>query len=1288
MEKNVIRKLVCLAVLASMLMPGTQMMFMYVANVSAEISQDEYGNLVINGTSVFEINSLTVDPLTGEHGMYGMRGNITVTDGGTLLIRDAKLYFLQDELHHYWLNISNNGRIIMENGSITVSTNQILPYVFFNISMINAGDSYINKSNISYPGYFNVQNTNLTVINSTFSPITPPFTDPLLIDQTDDSPVLRATNSRVVFINSRIEKCYENAYANATYVLRPLYRAVDDNTSNLNTAPLNFTDGNYYNISAGQLMHVQKFDTQGNTGNVLNAWLEVTYKTDLDYNSPTVIQISYDGGTTWQDTTIAPLNRTTSITETYTIGTTTFGNLSNMEVRYENQNGTLNVSIDKLVVYAQVYIGINERDQYDIIFNNTTLIAIDSYIDADFLSSMNTESMIDNSNPQHNRIVLRNGSYGYLINLTVNEVQSPQHEDTPFITDATSEIYLYRWVDVNVKDAQNLPVSGASINVSYNGPTGAIADRVKILNDMNTAPYAPYVLSYIGRTLSNYNVTNASGRCSIPLVTDNISIAFWPNSMPYGNYRANLTYTGVNGTINMYSNFSFPAFPLINETTNRKVLNFTFGVVIEHPDLQIKFTETPRSMITVNSLLELNVSITNGGTANATHFRVVFFEGHPAAGGKIFASVNLQALGVGETVNLPSQYWSTSTAGKYKIVVVVDYDNEVYEQNENNNTLIHNLVVYREGADLFIDGTPLHPNRTFKDISQYIHSGFIIVKGEGNLTLDNTTLNVSQVYDYQYGIIIEENGSLFLTNNAKIVQSRGLAITLSGNATLAGRYANFTNLTITSMGNSIIDLKDTEVNGCMLALNSKQINLENASLSLKQQAGSVYLNEDFEGETSAWTNISQGNAIGNWEAGNPKVISPHSGNVSFGTELLDKDGDGKYANSSTYTLISPEISLLDAPTAVLTFYHYYRIADDIAYVEITVDGENWYEIANYTGSVSTWTKVSIDITQYAGNIVKIRFRLVTNSSLNDIGWYLDDITVSQRFDIHANQLYGKDIKIDTGLTELSGYDICTLINATLPENRSAVVARDNAQAMIYRYLVVNALDANSQPVSGVGVYVYGYANGTLVVSGNTDTQGRVMLTLLTDIINATTYESSYFVGMYSVNVSIGTETHWYNIFFAPYPSWMNILTLNVTLTTPLPDLTVGIAEMQSQVPAGSTIAVTVVVNNTGTSTAANAEIVLYDITDTNTTLIGKQTVNVSGNTYWQNLTFNWMPGTPGKHRILAIADPLDNITELNETNNQFWVEVLVYRPGVDLLIVNTTITLRNMNYQCSGFVYM
>ncbi len=164
-------------------------------------------------------------------------------------------------------------------------------------------------------------------------------------------------------------------------------------------------------------------------------------------------------------------------------------------------------------------------------------------------------------------------------------------------------------------------------------------------------------------------------------------------------------------------------------------------------------------------------------------------------------------------------------------------------------------------------------------------------------------------------------------------------------------------------------------------------------------------------------------AINNWLADSPwsrTGIDSHSGNTSW----TDSPGD-YYANNRdiSLTLVSP-LNLSSATKPYLKFWHRYQLEAgfDFAYVEISTDGgTNWLPpLATYSGTVTTpyngmklsakpagpetpaaianepWLIEQINLTSYAGQAnVKIRFRIVTDGSRVQDGWYLDDITIAE-----------------------------------------------------------------------------------------------------------------------------------------------------------------------------------------------------------------------------------------------------------------------------------------------------
>jgi hypothetical protein len=177
-----------------------------------------------------------------------------------------------------------------------------------------------------------------------------------------------------------------------------------------------------------------------------------------------------------------------------------------------------------------------------------------------------------------------------------------------------------------------------------------------------------------------------------------------------------------------------------------------------------------------------------------------------------------------------------------------------------------------------------------------------------------------------------------------------------------------------------------------------------------------YLFEDFESTTAGdWT------YNGDWSVGVPtdQSIEPnaYSGAFCAGTAI-----GGEYSDDNAIdqvTLVSPEVNLAAADAPVLTFYQWMFAddPDDGGTVWISDDGGvNWVYLDNarvepdynaddidgmygYSGDKSGlgWHRVVVDIADYAGAEVRVRFSFYTDSySYNDGGgWYIDDVLFTE-----------------------------------------------------------------------------------------------------------------------------------------------------------------------------------------------------------------------------------------------------------------------------------------------------
>jgi immune inhibitor A len=132
--------------------------------------------------------------------------------------------------------------------------------------------------------------------------------------------------------------------------------------------------------------------------------------------------------------------------------------------------------------------------------------------------------------------------------------------------------------------------------------------------------------------------------------------------------------------------------------------------------------------------------------------------------------------------------------------------------------------------------------------------------------------------------------------------------------------------------------------------------------------------------------------------------SPHSGDYFW---------YGHRGDSSDMTL-TRNFDLSGLDSATLTFWTWYDIENgwDYGYVEVSTDaGQTWTILegpsttdynpagnsfgAGYTGESEKWAQERIDLSDYAGQQVLVRFEYITDDAYNAPGWVLDDIAIPE-----------------------------------------------------------------------------------------------------------------------------------------------------------------------------------------------------------------------------------------------------------------------------------------------------
>ena len=105
---------------------------------------------------------------------------------------------------------------------------------------------------------------------------------------------------------------------------------------------------------------------------------------------------------------------------------------------------------------------------------------------------------------------------------------------------------------------------------------------------------------------------------------------------------------------------------------------------------------------------------------------------------------------------------------------------------------------------------------------------------------------------------------------------------------------------------------------------------------------------------------------------------------------------GRYENSTSRSLTTA-LDLSGSNRPLMSFWHRYNIEDnkDYGYVEVSADGrKTWTPVFFASGFPGLqWIKEEIDLSEYAGKQIHLRFRIVTDATGNRDGWYIDDVEV-------------------------------------------------------------------------------------------------------------------------------------------------------------------------------------------------------------------------------------------------------------------------------------------------------
>ena len=157
----------------------------------------------------------------------------------------------------------------------------------------------------------------------------------------------------------------------------------------------------------------------------------------------------------------------------------------------------------------------------------------------------------------------------------------------------------------------------------------------------------------------------------------------------------------------------------------------------------------------------------------------------------------------------------------------------------------------------------------------------------------------------------------------------------------------------------------------------------------------------------------EANSIANWTAVGTWNITTAK-YVSAPTSFTDSPGGNYLANTTSSLRYNNQVGLTNVLGAVLEFDAQWSIETDWDYGQIqlsTNNGTNWVSLTGqytnpgtgsfqpngeplYDGTQSTWVHETIDISNYADQQISLRFYFRSDGSIQQDGWYVDNVQIS------------------------------------------------------------------------------------------------------------------------------------------------------------------------------------------------------------------------------------------------------------------------------------------------------
>ena len=666
-------------------------------------------DIIVNG------GNMTISPASnGGLGYYLMGGNITVENGGSLWIYHENVVFnsytqtvcgcASDLQRRYWFNDTNYGHVYLVNSTITTNAPGLRAYDKLNLT-ISGGSTFALTYNsaLLFPGNIFVNDSsNLYVNRSTISanPAVPGVVGWPANYTSDNSfgpSILVSYWSNLTTIDSTINGTYKSSFASTN--------ALNENfASSVLPIALPTTWVNTPTIVPSTPLVLDTY----------NSWSAGAV--DIGFSNPTGVPITaevnltiYGMTASFPGTTFAAgsHNITLNLSRAFMQSPIDHLNLYTLLRAFESGAGFIRLGGASApgVTITNLYVSLTPDFQFNVVvYHASSYVAVDSTVNVNWVDPRTVP------NWGSNKMVLEDQSTAFLVNSSANSLFSnPYTNVSAFVPDATSNVYIFQWVQARITNPTGSPVVGAQLAALPTTPAATSHNNYTARNFTNSnwlsagVPQLYSALSYYASHVagtSTYNMTNAAGVGTIAILTDNLTAYSLPDGVSFGNYNMSLFETAANVT-------GGPSATISEKLASPKICSWPYGSSCSAPlslppaqaplliaDLQVKGIQfnlwnaagsTPPAY-TENYTISVNVTVLDANSLQlgAPSIPLVLYDNYPGTSGTLpynqsvashaltdtdFSSVSSTTITLSMTFTTPQPFWS---AGAHMLWAMID----------------------------------------------------------------------------------------------------------------------------------------------------------------------------------------------------------------------------------------------------------------------------------------------------------------------------------------------------------------------------------------------------------------------------------------------------------------------------------------------------------------------------------------------------------------------------------------------------------------------------------------